>query len=308
VWNTDGSRFLSGSIAFFNHQALKIRLFNNHIMRQFLLASALLCGLLSSMAQSPQLMNYQAVVRNTQGQPVQNKTVNLQFQIHDGTIGGNVVFTETDTATTNQFGLATVQIGNSTSLGNVTWGNGTKYLQVGVDVTGGNTFADMGTTQLLSVPYALHANNSDTASYSAHNITPSLTIDALFGGLNSNTATATTTGAVLGAAVMTFTKLSASSTIELLLNTIVSAGTFTGGATVLGISLKIDGVVANYTSQQWILQSGASQYVNIDAIFSSLAAGTHTVTVIGTTDVGTSANVTLDTGGYGGTVMVKEIN
>ena len=70
-----------------------------------------------------------------------------------------MVFTETDTATTNQFGLATVQIGISASLAGVVWGNGNKYLQVGVDITGGTNFVSMGTSQLLSVPYALYSGN-----------------------------------------------------------------------------------------------------------------------------------------------------
>ncbi len=127
-------------------------------MKKVSLLSALNLLLLVAFAQvAPQVMNYQAIVRNTAGQPVVNTLVNFQFKIHSGTPGGSTVFTETDTATTNQFGLATAAIGNHTSLGGVTWGAGNNYLQVGVDVTGGNTFADMGTTQLLSVPYALYA-------------------------------------------------------------------------------------------------------------------------------------------------------
>ncbi len=114
----------------------------------------------NAVAQSPQLINYQAVVRDAQGHAVQNTLVNFQFQVHDTTAAGNVAFTETDTATTNQFGLATIQIGHSADLGDVNWAASLKFLQVDVDVTGGNNFTDMGTTQLLSVPYALHAATS----------------------------------------------------------------------------------------------------------------------------------------------------
>ena len=114
-------------------------------------------------AQAPQLMNYQAVVRNTQGQPVAGTLVNFQFQIHDGTATGTSVFTETDTATTNQFGLATAQIGTDSSLAVVVWSSGNKFLQVSVDVAGGTNFVDMGTTQLLSVPYALNAGSAASA-------------------------------------------------------------------------------------------------------------------------------------------------
>ncbi|HLP53327.1 MAG TPA: hypothetical protein VK154_20705 [Chitinophagales bacterium] len=114
-------------------------------------------------AQAPALLNYQAVVRNTQGIPVANTTVSFLFKIHSGSINGAVVFTENDTAVTNQFGLATLQIGNNASLANVSWGSGSQYLQVEVDVAGGTNFTDMGNTQLLSVPYALYAQTSGNA-------------------------------------------------------------------------------------------------------------------------------------------------
>jgi hypothetical protein len=129
-------------------------------IRLLMLLATVVCFVTTAMAQAPQLTNYQAIVRNTQGQPLQNTLVNFQFKIHDVSTTGTVVFTETDTATTNQFGLATVQIGNGGNLALVTWGSGDKYLDVGVDITGGNNFVDMGTAQLLSVPYALFAANS----------------------------------------------------------------------------------------------------------------------------------------------------
>ena len=125
---------------------------------------AMVVFIVGAQAQAPQLMNYQAVVRNAQGLPLANAAVNFQFQIHDATQSGTIVFTETDTATTNQFGLATAQIGSGSSLTTVSWGSGNKYLQVGVDVTGGTNFVSMGTSQLLSVPYALYSGNGTGAT------------------------------------------------------------------------------------------------------------------------------------------------
>ncbi len=113
------------------------------------------------MAQSPQGMNYQAVVRNNSGQPVANNTpVKLKFSIHDSTITGTVVFTETLYDTANQFGLVDVTIGSNGNLSGVNWGSGAKFLQVESDVNNAG-FVNMGTTQLLSVPYALYAANSN---------------------------------------------------------------------------------------------------------------------------------------------------
>ena len=113
-------------------------------------------------AQVPQFINYQAVVRNAAGVAVASGTpVKLQFVIHDGSATGTPIYTETsNTVNANQFGLVNTAIGINSSLSFVTWGTNTKWLQVLVDVNNTGTFTDMGTQQLLSVPYALYAANS----------------------------------------------------------------------------------------------------------------------------------------------------
>src|SRR5437868_505196 len=96
------------------------------------------------MAQAPQQMNYQAVVRNNAGDAVANATsVALRFTIHDVTSTGTSVYTETINTTTNQLGLVNVQIGSVANLSVVNWGTGAKYLQVEANV-GGAGFVDMG--------------------------------------------------------------------------------------------------------------------------------------------------------------------
>ena len=130
-------------------------------MKKYLLLTVLTALLQFGHAQAPQNMNYQAVVRDAQGAPLPSGTVvSVKFQIHDGSQSGNVVFTETTMATTNQFGLITLGIGAIGNLGAVNWASGAKYLQVLIDPAGGSNFSDMGTSQLLSVPYALFAGNS----------------------------------------------------------------------------------------------------------------------------------------------------
>ena len=112
-------------------------------------------------AQSPGQMNYQAVVRNAGGQPVTAGTlVGLRFTIHDQTATGTAVFSQTIVDTANQFGLVTALIGSNGNLATVNWGSGAKYLQVETDVNNTGNFTDMGTSQLISVPYALYAANS----------------------------------------------------------------------------------------------------------------------------------------------------
>lgn len=117
----------------------------------------------SVVAQAPQSFNYQAVVRDATGQIVNTQAVTLRFTITDAATGGNILYRERHNTTTNQFGLVTAEIGNGTLLNGtfagINWGSGNRYLQVEVDPNGGNTFVDMGTSQLLSVPYALFAGN-----------------------------------------------------------------------------------------------------------------------------------------------------
>ena len=110
----------------------------------------------------PQLINYQAVVRDGSGTAVASGTpVKFQFVIHDISATGATVYTETSNSlTANQFGLVNTAIGINGTLSNVVWGTNTKWLQVKVDVNNTGIFTDMGTQQLLSVPFALYAANS----------------------------------------------------------------------------------------------------------------------------------------------------
>src|SRR5947199_10208095 len=100
-----------------------------------------------AIAQAPQKMNYQAVVRDKNGAAVASgSSVDLRFTIHDGMDTGAIVYTELLSTTTNQFGLINVQIGTNNNLAVVNWGNGAKYLKVEVDVNHAGSYADMGTS------------------------------------------------------------------------------------------------------------------------------------------------------------------
>jgi hypothetical protein len=129
-------------------------------IKLLLLVACGLAAISASYAQAPQLMNYQAIVRNASGQPLTaNDTVSVRFIIHSGSPTGNIAYQETTSCVTNQFGLITHPIGSGGNLATVSWGSGSTYLQVEIDPAGGNNFSDMGSTELLSVPYALYAAN-----------------------------------------------------------------------------------------------------------------------------------------------------
>jgi hypothetical protein len=118
----------------------------------------------SMYAQSPQAIPYQAIARDVNGSLLANQNIALQFSIHDGNATGPVVYQETQSVTTNTLGLFSVNLGQGTpvsgTLATVNWGSGDKFLQVEMDPAGGISYTDMGTTQLMSVPYALYAGNS----------------------------------------------------------------------------------------------------------------------------------------------------
>jgi hypothetical protein len=125
---------------------------------------------LSSFAQVPQKFNYQAVVRNNTGVIIANQKISIKIEVLQ--IDSNqtsVLYAETHTPTTNTYGLFNIQIGGgsliSGNLSSMNWGTGNKYLRTSVDLTGGNNYVTMGTSPLVSVPYAQYATKADTALY-----------------------------------------------------------------------------------------------------------------------------------------------
>ncbi len=133
-------------------------------------------------AQAPQGFNYQATVRNNTGQLLLNQTVLVNFNILQNSDAGTVVYSENQTATTDDLGHINLVVGQGTpSIGtfsSINWGNGTYYL--GIELNTGSGFVVMGTTQLLSVPYALHANTATSTTGSAGGFTHY--VGELFGG------------------------------------------------------------------------------------------------------------------------------
>ncbi len=118
-----------------------------------------------SFAQAPQAIPYQAVARDSAGNLIPNQNISLRVSIHNATAGGTIVYQETQSKTTNSLGLFTANIGEGTvvsgTFATINWGDSSKFMQIEMDVTGGNTYQDMGTQQMLSVPYALHAGNGN---------------------------------------------------------------------------------------------------------------------------------------------------
>ncbi|MCR9098350.1 MAG: tail fiber domain-containing protein [bacterium] len=114
------------------------------------------------MAQAPLKMSYQAVVRDANGQLITNSTVGMRISIIKDDPDGPAEYVETHTPTTNANGLATLEIGEGTPVSgtffSVEWRSGSHYVKTETDPNGGTNYTISGTSQLLSVPYALYSN------------------------------------------------------------------------------------------------------------------------------------------------------
>ncbi len=141
-------------------------------------------------AQSPQLINYQGVARDNAGNVLDGQSIALRLSVRQTTTNGTIVYRETHSTTTNTFGLFDVQLGNGTpvtgTLSAVNWSSGTYYLQVEMDANGGSSYVTMGTSQLVSVPYAMHASSASTVSglSGSTNYIPNFTSSSALGNSN----------------------------------------------------------------------------------------------------------------------------
>ena len=112
--------------------------------------------------QSLEGFNYQAVIRNSDGSILANKVIGARITILQGGTNGTSVCTEAFNETTNDYGLVNLKIGSSNkqSFENIDWSDGSFFLKIDIDLNGGTDYKTMGTSQLLSVPFALYAKKS----------------------------------------------------------------------------------------------------------------------------------------------------
>ena len=120
----------------------------------------------SSFAQAPQKFNYQAVVRDNSGNILANQAVSFRISILQNSLYGASIYVETQKDTTTSHGVSVLKIGDGVpvygSMAGINWANGPYFIKVELDQNGGTSYVTMGTTQLLSVPYALHCQTADS--------------------------------------------------------------------------------------------------------------------------------------------------
>jgi len=122
----------------------------------------LLCTLM--FAQVPESFNYQAIPRDGSGEVYPNQAMMVRIIILEDSPSGSSVYTETFNPTTTSLGSLNLQIGQGTpvsgTFSTIPWGSTSYYLKVEIDPTGGTTYIEMGTTELISVPYAFVADKA----------------------------------------------------------------------------------------------------------------------------------------------------
>ena len=117
------------------------------------------------MAQAPQRVSYQAVVRHANNHIAANETMDVRISILQGSADGHVIYVESRRVSTNANGLFTLVVGNGDPLSgmnfsNINWAEGPYFLKSEVDADGDQTYSAVSVSQILSVPYALHANTA----------------------------------------------------------------------------------------------------------------------------------------------------
>ncbi|MDZ4148303.1 MAG: hypothetical protein U1C58_08475 [Flavobacteriaceae bacterium] len=154
------------------------------------LVSILFLFSLGVLAQAPEKFTYQAIIRDASDVVSANQSIGLQISILQGSASGTAVYVETQNPTTNSNGLISIEIGAgsvvSGDFATINWGADLFFIKTEIDITGGTNYTISGTSQLLSVPYALHSKTSGTA-----------TGTATFGDVKSGIQTADHNGWVL---------------------------------------------------------------------------------------------------------------
>jgi len=137
-------------------------------MKSFTLSTLALLFVLACIAQVPDGINYQSVIRDSEGQAINNASLSLQFSVIQGAADGLICYVETHDVATNELGIVNVVLGKGAaiqgSFPEIDWGNGPYFLETAVDVAKAGSFVTLGTTQMLSVPYAINARDAEHAN------------------------------------------------------------------------------------------------------------------------------------------------
>jgi uncharacterized protein (TIGR02145 family) len=139
-----------------------------NLLKSVLVLFTLTLYLFPAFGQSPEKISYQAVIRDASDNLITDTQIGMQISILQGSASGTAVYVETQKPTTNANGLVSLEIGTGTvesgDFTTIDWANGPYFIKTETDPAGGTSYSITGTSQLLSVPYALHAQTADTVT------------------------------------------------------------------------------------------------------------------------------------------------
>lgn len=271
-------------------------------MKKIITVCAVLLMTASVFAQAPEKMSYQAVVRDGSNALVSSTAVGMQLSILQGSASGTAVYVETQTPTSNANGLVSLEIGSGTvvsgTFATIDWSNGPYFIKTETDPTGGTNYSITGTSQLLSVPYALHAK---TAESIMGGITET---DPIFG--------ASVASGITGADTTYWNnkqdQLTAGTGIDITGNTVsaktYSVGDFAHGGIVFWVDeTGQHGLVCAKEDQSTGIQWNNGSYTTVNAVRDGIGAGMYnTERIIANQGVGSYAAqlcANYQGGGYG---------
>jgi len=130
------------------------------------------------LAQAPQKVSYQMVVRNASGELVKESTVSVQISILQGSAEGRAVYVENHAPQSNVNGLVSLEVGSGKPVQNtftgIDWASGPYFLKAETDPAGGSSYTISGISEILSVPYALHAQTAESITGTLNETDPSV--------------------------------------------------------------------------------------------------------------------------------------
>ncbi len=131
---------------------------------------------INAFAQTPEKLSYQAIIRNSSGIILSNQGIGIQISILKGSNGGIAVYAETQNPITNANGLISIEIGSGTLVSgdftSIDWAADIYFIKTEIDTAGGTNYTITGSSQLISVPYALHAKTAETITGSISETDP----------------------------------------------------------------------------------------------------------------------------------------
>jgi len=230
-------------------------------MRKSLFFALLLISTIS-FSQAPQYLNYQAIARDATGTII-STPIGIQFEILQGSASGTVVYEETNNITPSSAGVFTTAIGAGSpvigTFSSINWANSPYFIRVSIDPTGGTSYSTVGTSELLSVPYALYAEkagNTQTVNITGPNVTgtyPNYTITAP-GALTPSTGISISGGTITNTAPNQTVSITGPDVSGSYPNyTITPAAGLTAST---GISI-VSGTITNTAPDQTVTISGA---------------------------------------------------